>query len=272
MSAHQIVDKKDRRKLAEFLAGEGEVLVPLLEMLQTAEASVNEAVAVIGRAGIEALLMLSAQQVAGPKQPGKKRAGSSVHWYGHQEGVVQLEERKLRVERPRLRKKSSSKEREVPVPVYEMLQANARVTQRVLRILLAGVSTRNYRDVLPQMAKSVGISKSSVSREMIEGREGVAIGDPEAQRLGYVVGTRSSLRCGQSSGRVGRDVHDQSDEPLADVASMPGHHEHYRVVVFRNVGQDRLGETLAGWGDGHSLGGHRVAGNGKALQEDHGVS
>ena len=70
MEGYQIVDKKDRRKLAEFLAGEGEVLLPLLEMIETAEANVNAAVDVIGRAGIEALLMLSAQQIAGAKQPG----------------------------------------------------------------------------------------------------------------------------------------------------------------------------------------------------------
>ena len=171
MSRYQIVDKKDRRKLAEFLAGEGEVLLPVLELVETAEAGVNAAIDMIGRAGIEALLMLSAQHVAGAKQPGKKRNGSDIRWYGRQDGVVQLDERKLRVERPRLRKKGQGRETEVPVPVYETLQTNGRVTQRVLQILLAGVSTRNYGDVLPEMAESVGISKSSVSREMIDGCE-----------------------------------------------------------------------------------------------------
>ena len=171
MSEYQIVDKKDRRKLAEFLSGEGQVLGPLLSMLETAEASVNEAIDVIGRAGIEALLMVSARQIAGVKQPGRKREGPAIGWYGHQTGLVQMDERKVRVERPRLRRKGRGPSGEVSIPAYESMHSSGQVTQRVLRILLSGVSTRNYRDVLPAMAESVGISKSSVSREMIDGCE-----------------------------------------------------------------------------------------------------
>ena len=37
----------------------------------------------------------------------------------------------------------------------------------MLEILLRGVSTRQYQKVLPEMAESVGISKSSVSFESI---------------------------------------------------------------------------------------------------------
>lgn len=170
MEGYQIVDKKDRRKLADFLAGEGEVLLPLLTLIETAEVGLNELTEVVGRAGIEALLQVSAGQIAGPKQPGRKREGD-VRWHGHQDGLVQLDERKLRVERPRLRKKGADRETEVAVPAYETLQTNGRVTQRVLQILMRGVSTRNYHAVLPEMAESVGISKSSVSRELIDGCE-----------------------------------------------------------------------------------------------------
>jgi putative transposase len=38
---------------------------------------------------------------------------------------------------------------------------------RLLEILMHHVSTRNYRRVIPEMAESVGISKSSVSRQFI---------------------------------------------------------------------------------------------------------
>jgi hypothetical protein len=34
--------------------------------------------------------------------------------------------------------------------------------------LLRGVSTRQYRDVLPRMAETVGVSKSSISEKAIE--------------------------------------------------------------------------------------------------------
>jgi hypothetical protein len=37
--------------------------------------------------------------------------------------------------------------------------------QRMLEILLQGVSTRRYRRVIPEMADTVGVSKSTVSRD-----------------------------------------------------------------------------------------------------------
>jgi transposase-like protein len=41
----------------------------------------------------------------------------------------------------------------------------------MLDILMRGVSTRQYREVIPEMADTVGISKSSVSRQTIEASE-----------------------------------------------------------------------------------------------------
>ena len=56
----------------------------------------------VGRAAIEAVLELSAAQVAGPRRQGRRRRG--VGWYGRQRGRVRLKERKLAVHRPRLRR------------------------------------------------------------------------------------------------------------------------------------------------------------------------
>ena len=41
----------------------------------------------------------------------------------------------------------------------------------MLEILMRGVSTRNYRAVIPEMADTVGVSRSSVSRQMQEASE-----------------------------------------------------------------------------------------------------
>ncbi len=54
------------------------------------------------------------------------------------------------------------------IPAYEAMRFNDSMSARVLEILLAGVSTRKYKKVLPQLADTVGISKSSVSREFVE--------------------------------------------------------------------------------------------------------
>ena len=51
------------------------------------------------------------------------------------------------------------------------MQTHSRIGRRMLDILMRGVSTRNYREVLPEMAETVGVSKSQVSREFIEASE-----------------------------------------------------------------------------------------------------
>jgi transposase-like protein len=43
--------------------------------------------------------------------------------------------------------------------------------ERMLEILLSGVSTRRYERMIPEMAETVGVSRSAVSREAIEASE-----------------------------------------------------------------------------------------------------
>jgi len=166
---YQVVDHRDSRKLAEFLSKEGQLLLPMLDLITQAELAVDELIDVAGRAAIEAVLLMSAQEVAGRQHPGK--AGGEVRRHGRQAGVVPLAERKLRVERPRLRRKVGGKGAEVGIPAYEAMRSSGRLGERVLEILMRGVSTRNYKKVLPEMAETVGVSKSSVSRELIEAGE-----------------------------------------------------------------------------------------------------
>ena len=51
------------------------------------------------------------------------------------------------------------------------MRSEEKLGSRMLEILLRGVSTRQYRAVLPEMAETVGVSRSSVSREAIEASE-----------------------------------------------------------------------------------------------------
>lgn len=163
MSAYQIAERHDSRALAEFLQKEGQFLLPMVQLIEQAEVAVDELIEVTGRAALEAVLQLSAAQVAGPKHPGK--AAGAIRWHGQQHGVVALSNRKVRVRRPRLRRKG---DREVEVPAYVALRQHEGLAARMLRILMCGVSTRNYQEVLPALAETVGVSRSSVSRELIE--------------------------------------------------------------------------------------------------------
>jgi len=166
---YHTISKNDTQALAHFLTRNGQALLPMVELIEQSHLAVDELIDVLGRASIEAVLRLSAQGVAGPPHPGKK--GGAVGWHGRERGTVTLAERKLRVERPRLRKKGQGKEGEVPVPAYEAMQRDGKLASRMLEILLRGVSTRQYRAVLPEMAETVGVSKSSVSAEAIEAGE-----------------------------------------------------------------------------------------------------
>lgn len=166
---YQVVGRGDSRKLAEFLSKEGQLLLPMLDLITQAEMAVDELVDVAGRATIEAILLMSAEDVAGPRHPGK--ACGEIRWHGRQKGVVNLAERKLRVDKPRLRRKGQGAGGEVEVPAYEALRMHSRLGERMLEILMRGVSTRNYANVLPEMAEAVAVSKSNVSREFIEASE-----------------------------------------------------------------------------------------------------
>ena len=153
----------DSKKLANYLAQEGQMLLPLLDLVLNTESAIDEVIDVTGRAAIEAILLLSAQDVAGQPHPGKKQG--AVYRNGTQHGVVSLSNRKVRVNKPRLRHKETG---EVSIPAYEAMLNNSRLGQRILEILMKGVSTRNYKSVLPDMAETVGVSKSQISREFIE--------------------------------------------------------------------------------------------------------
>jgi len=170
---YEVTDRRDKHAIAEFLKREGQFLLPMVELIETAELAIDNVVEVVGRATIEAVLEMSAQGVAGPKQAGRARGESDAVWYGRQSGLVYLSERKVRVERPRLRRRARGEGGEVEVPAYVAMRRPGPLAERMLEILMSGVSTRKYRRVITEMADTVGVSKSAVSRETIEASERV---------------------------------------------------------------------------------------------------
>lgn len=172
--SYHTIEKKGKanaKRLAEFLSKNGQFLLPMLDLIEQCRLACDELIDVVGRATVQAVLELSAQQVAGgPPHPGQRRGGEVV-WHGQQPGSVMLSDRKLAVERPRLRQRGAGEHKEVEIPAYAALQNEPRLRARMLEILMRGVSTRNYRAVIPEMADTVGVSRSSVSRQMQEASE-----------------------------------------------------------------------------------------------------
>lgn len=166
MGVYQTVTPADTQAFSEFLSNNGQMLLPMVQLVEQSRAALDDVVDVTGRALIEMILQLSADTLAGAKSPGRKHG--EIRHHGTQDGVVHLKERKLRVKRPRLRHRTDG---EVDIPAYQSLRTRPRMAQRMMQIMIDGVSTRRYKDVIPQMAQSVGISKSAVSRANIEAGE-----------------------------------------------------------------------------------------------------
>jgi putative transposase len=161
----QVLDRRDEAGIAEFFHAHGLALMPLAQLLAECKLKLNDLLAEAGQALIECLLMLSAQAVAGPKSQGREVEREWV-WHGRQPGRVELLERQLRVERPRLRTRGPGA-CEVAIPAYEAMRRDPAAGSRMSEILLSGVSTRRYAGVLPKMAKTVGVSRSQLSRKLM---------------------------------------------------------------------------------------------------------
>lgn len=149
--------------IEQFCQSNGQILLPIVNLIESASHVVETVLHEIQVHSLEAILVLSAEQLAGARTPGK--TSGDIRHHGSQPGRVQLADRKVKLKRPRLRHKS---EGEVKIPAYEALRQDRGLSQHMLGALLRGISTREYQEVLPQMAATVGVSKSAISRQAIE--------------------------------------------------------------------------------------------------------
>ncbi|MHB8405162.1 MAG: hypothetical protein ACYDCJ_07045 [Gammaproteobacteria bacterium] len=117
----KVVSKRDASELARCFVDQGQVLLPLLDLVEDARASIDELMAEAATAFVEQLLVLSAEEVAGGRHPGKRTG--EIRWHGRQRGSITLAERKLAVNRPRLR----APQGEVAIPAYERLREEHRL-------------------------------------------------------------------------------------------------------------------------------------------------
>ena len=158
-----VVEHDDHNGLLSHFAQCPELFAPMLTLIASGKQTIDSVMNQAGRAVLELLLQLSATSIAGEKSPG--RQNGEVLWHGSQGGQICLLERRLKVSKPRLRTRGRPG-REVAIPLYERLQGDSGLAARMSEILVSGVSSRKYARVLPAMAASAGISKSSVSRVM----------------------------------------------------------------------------------------------------------
>jgi len=163
---YQIVTRAAKESAAvveQFCQSNGQILLPIVTLIESASEVVENVIHEIQIHALETILTLSAEQIAGARTPGKP--SGDVRWHGRQAGRIKLADREVKVKRPRLRHKT---EEEVRIPAYDRLRQDRGLQQHMLGALMRGVSTREYDEVLPAMAQTVGVSRSSVSRQVIE--------------------------------------------------------------------------------------------------------
>lgn len=95
------------------------------------------------------------------------RSENGIDRWGHQPGYVLLPDgQKVKILRPRLRNLREGKE--VPVESYGRFQRGMERTKAVFRRLIHGISCRHYAEAIETIGEGYGISKSAISREMVE--------------------------------------------------------------------------------------------------------
>ena len=146
-----------------------QTLEPLLlsvELLENSRDIVESTFTELGRLMLETVLSMSAAQIAGEPQRGKRKG--EVRHHGSQPGSVRLAGKRVQVRRPRLRARDGH---EVPVPAYETLRRDPRQADRALSRVLAGVSTREYNGIFDEAGEELGVSRSNVSRQVRQASE-----------------------------------------------------------------------------------------------------
>jgi len=103
--------------IEQFRQSNGQILLPIVNLIESASQVVETVLYEIQVHSLEAILVLSAEQVAGARTPGK--TSGDIRHHGSQPGRVQLADRKVKLKRPRLRHKT---EGEVNIPAYEALR------------------------------------------------------------------------------------------------------------------------------------------------------
>jgi hypothetical protein len=147
----------DSQRIAELLAKDGQLILPLLELLENAQCACDDLIDVLGRTTIEAVLRMSPEAIAGPRQQGQK-SDRDIVYHGTQKGRGALKERAIVVDRPRLRRRhpQDGESAAVEIPASEAMRGHSRLAERMRAILISGVSTRRYEPILPEMAGTVG--------------------------------------------------------------------------------------------------------------------
>ncbi len=158
------MQRNARGKVREI--GDGRVLlelpIPVAEVIGGMPEAVRALSEEVGLTIIGAAMESECERIAGPKD--KKNPQRSANWWGSEMGAIYYDGQKYEMERPRLR----GKDKEIGLETYKAFRDPKGITERIMRRIVLGLSSRNYEESVDSVIKGYGIKKSSVSRHFVK--------------------------------------------------------------------------------------------------------
>jgi transposase-like protein len=158
------VDTRARKKATEALKGladEAWWAERVFQVMRDGKQALDSALHDIGRMVAEAIMYMEREEVAGPDY---RPVSQDVRKWASQAGSVFIGDQKVRVSRPRLR----GPDGEVALETYRRLKSRGQFSEELLAEVLRGMSARKYHETVTQAGKSFGVTRSSVSRHVVE--------------------------------------------------------------------------------------------------------
>jgi putative transposase len=117
----------------------------------------------LGLMAAQEMLTADVTDLCGPKH--QQLPGKTARRWGSQQGVVTIAGRKVAIQKPRARLLAGG---EAELESYRHLQNPEAMPDNALRLLLRGVSCRDYESSLETMAEGFGVKRASVSRHFVK--------------------------------------------------------------------------------------------------------
>lgn len=153
--------KQSARAIPEAFGDKDQFAMRMLQVIAEGKRAFDSMSMELGKKLAEAILYMDREQVAGPDYA---PFNPTLQKWASQGGSVFVADQKIKVQKPRLR----GPDGEVALKSYERLKQRGQFSEELLLEVLSGLSGRKYEETVQNTASAFGVSKSSVSRHIVE--------------------------------------------------------------------------------------------------------
>jgi transposase-like protein len=152
---------KHAAKAFEEAMGQTRMMDLYTDVFARGKAALDSVFTEVGQLLAESIMYMEREELAGPDyQPLSARVSKG----GTQAGSVYIGDQKVRVRYPRMR----SPEGEIPLGTYAQMKKRGAFSAELLAKSLHGLSGRRYAETVSGTAEHFGVSRSSISKHIVE--------------------------------------------------------------------------------------------------------